>query len=119
MEQIFEALECLRRAAIEQGHIVRWNCIPTYIPREAMPKVQLNNLGSAAFDPWVVQPRPQQQTCRLCVRHPACVAVLGCGHLCLCFGCAAHVRSGILQRCLKCNGSFLDDSGKLMMQLIS
>lgn len=50
----------------------------------------------------------------------ACVVVLGCGHLCLCYGCAVDQRQEYNQQvCPKCKVGVVDNEGKLQMQLIS
>jgi len=119
VEQIFDALESHRAAAgLRGGAVVQWNSTPFTVPREAQPKVHLNNFGCVAHDPGVVQPGPQHRWCRLCSNNPACVVVLGCGHLCYCYGCAALVKKESMQCCPKCNGRVLDADGKLQMQLI-
>jgi hypothetical protein len=119
VEKIFDALDSERRAAILRGGVVHWNSTPCNVPREAQSKVHLNNFGSVAHDPGVVQPFPRQRWCRSCSNNRACVVVLGCGHLCFCYGCAALVKQGNTQCCPKCNGRVLDDNGKLQMQLIT
>jgi hypothetical protein len=122
-EELLDTLKERRQNAINRGWAMPWVMKPTDIPkmrdinRPSVETLSLNDFGGASPDPQTMHSGPRQRQCKLCKYAPACIAVLGCGDLCLCYACALNTRNN-KTRCPKCNGGIMDKDGKLQMQLI-
>jgi Zinc finger, C3HC4 type (RING finger) len=121
-DELLDTLQERRDNARMRGSALTWISKTADIPkrRRCKPsneKFHLNDFSGVTQNPLDVHPGPMPRGCVLCRSAPACIAVLGCGDLCLCYACAVKTRNSSNQ-CPMCNGGILDKNGKLQMQHI-
>jgi Zinc finger, C3HC4 type (RING finger) len=130
LEDLLEALEERRTSAQDRGWPKSWSVKPATIPwcRPDQPP-QNNQPAAVHLNDYNLDQEPQvapgsnifmaPRNCVVCLTAPApaCCAVVGCGHLCLCWPCALQIRATV-NKCPTCNCALLGADGKLQIIII-
>jgi hypothetical protein len=129
--KLTKALDARRTSARKRGWPKPWNMMVARIPscisipdkppplnQKQPDAVHLNDFN-LDFPPYNASAKcfPEQRDCFICLDEEAYIAVVGCGHLVLCYSCAVVLRAGE-NKCPLCARATLDSSGKVQLLVI-